>query len=302
LLRHRFPADGQAALCREVVALLGYDFGGGRLDVTAHPFTIGIGPGDVRITTRYQEEYFPAALFGAIHEAGHALYEQGLPADQWGLPAGQPASLGMHESQSRLWENMIGRSTGFWRHVLPLLQARLPVLAGVDLTDFVGAINAVEPGLIRVEADEVTYNLHILLRFELELALLRGDLPVADLPAAWDEKMERYLGITPPSVGNGVMQDIHWAAGLVGYFPTYTLGNLFAAQLFAQALDALGDLEGQLARGETAPLLGWLREHVHGRGATLRASHLIHEITGSAPSPRALVDYCREKYERLYDL
>ena len=221
---------------------------GGRLDKTAHPFSTDIGPGDVRITTRFDEHRFNQAFFGTLHETGHALYDQGLPAAHWGTPRGDTVSLGIHESQSRLWENLVGRSLGFWRFFYPRVQASFPVLQDVPLGDFSLRVNEVKPSLIRTEADEVTYNLHILLRFELERALLNGDLQVEDLPGAFNDKMRASLGLTPPDPGQGVMQDIHWSAGLFGYFPTYTLGNLYAAQFYARAEAELGPLEEQIRR------------------------------------------------------
>jgi carboxypeptidase Taq len=299
-LEGRFPADAQAAFSREVVAAIGYDLGAGRIDPSAHPFTIGIGPGDVRITTRYNEGFLGAALFGSLHEAGHAIYEQRLPSAHWGTPRGQVPSLGVHESQSRLWENLVGRSEGFWRFAFPKAAAAFPALARVPFDAFLRAINAVEPTLVRVEADEVTYNLHILLRFELEVELLRGALGVADLPTAWDEKMRGYLGLVPPSPRLGVMQDVHWSAGLVGYFPTYTLGNLYAAQLYAAAEAALGPLGACFAKGEFSPLLGWLAENVHEKGGTFRPRDLIREACGAPPDARHFVDYLNAKHGALH--
>ncbi len=302
LLVGHFPAADQERFGRTVAAALGFDFAAGRLDVSAHPFTAGIGPGDVRFTTRYTEDGLTGALFGTLHETGHALYEQGLPAAHWGTPRGQPASLGVHESQSRLYENLVGRSPGFWRWALPRAMQAFPTLAGVDLAGFLRAVNAVSPSLIRVEADEVTYNLHILLRFELERALLRADLRAADVPAAWNERMHALCGIEPPDVGLGALQDVHWSAGLIGYFPTYTLGNVYAAQLFAAAERALGPQEEAFARGDFAPLTGWLRTHVHALGATYAPRTLVCEVTGSAPEPRCLLQHLTNKYSLLYAL
>ena len=227
-----------------MASAIGFDFERGRLDTTAHPFCTGIGPGDTRITTRFDARDFSGAFFGILHEVGHGLYEQGLDPGHHGTPLGEAVSLGVHESQSRLWENGVGRSKAFWEHWLP--QARRffrEPLHATGLDAFHAAINRVEPSLIRVEADEVTYNLHILIRFELEQALIGGGLAVDDLPGAWDEKYRSYLGISPPDDARGCLQDIHWAAGLVGYFPTYTLGNLYAAQLYAKADADLGGLE-----------------------------------------------------------
>ncbi len=302
VLKRHFPVNLQERFLKSVVRAIGYDFEAGRIDTTTHPFTIGIGPGDVRITIRYFENHFPAALFGAIHEAGHGMYEQGLPSEHWGTPMGQIASLGIHESQSRLFENLVGRSKGLWRHFFNQAKTEFDSFKDMDIDRFVLAINAVEPSLIRVDADEVTYNLHILLRFDLELALLRRDLVVDDLPDAWNEKMKAYLGIEPKDMKSGVMQDVHWSAGLVGYFPTYTLGNIYAAQLFNKAEEDLGNLDDQFQQGQFDPLLNWLKEKIHKPGGTYGPRDLIHQATGSNPSPKHLIRYCQKKYSALYQL
>jgi len=284
------------------VAAIGYDLQAGRIDETVHPFTIGIGPGDVRITTRYTEDSPTPGLFGCLHEAGHALYDQGLDSVYWGTPMGSAVSLGIHESQSRLWENLVGRSAAFWRWAFPRAAAAFDGLRAVPESAFVRAVNGVRPGFVRVEADEVTYNLHVLLRFELERSLFRGDLTVADLQGAWNEKMQAYLGLVPRHPGEGVLQDVHWSAGLFGYFPTYTLGNLYAAQLFAAADSAVGPLEEQFARGEFGPLLDWLRKHVHLHGQRFTAEELITRATGAPPSQEAFISYLTRKYTDLYAL
>ncbi|MFZ5449295.1 MAG: carboxypeptidase M32 [Thermodesulfobacteriota bacterium] len=301
VVRRHFPKEAQERLARLAAQSIGYDFAGGRLDPTAHPFSTDIGPGDVRITTRYDENAFSQAFFGTLHEAGHALYDQGLPAEHWGTPRGNPVSLGIHESQSRMWENLVGRSLGFWRYFYPRVQEAFSVLQGVDLEVFHFAVNEVKPSLIRTEADEVTYNLHILLRFELERALMNGDLQVEDLPGAWNDKMQTFLGLAPPDFSQGVMQDIHWSAGHFGYFPTYTLGNLYAAQFFAQAQKDLGPLEDKFAEGTFAPLLLWLRNRIHSQGQRLWARSLVREITGEDLQPHYLVRYLQEKFGLLYN-
>jgi carboxypeptidase Taq len=301
VVRRHFPVAAQDRLVRLAAQSIGYDFAGGRLDPTAHPFSADIGPGDVRITTRFDEHYFCPAFFGVLHETGHALYDQGLPADHWGTPRGDAVSLGIHESQSRLWENLVGRSLGFWRFFYTKAQETFDVLQDVPLEVFHFAVNEVKPSLIRTEADEVTYNLHILLRFELERALMNGDLEVQDLPGAFNDKMSAYLGLTPPGPGQGVMQDIHWSAGLFGYFPTYTLGNLYAAQFYARAEAELGPLEEGFAQGDFAPLLTWLREKIHSQGHRWWARPLVQEVTGEELTPQYLVRYLREKFGTLYD-
>jgi len=302
LLRRYYPRDAQETFGREVAAAIGFDFTAGRLDVTAHPFCSGLGPRDCRITTRYNEHSFPEAFFGILHEAGHGLYDQGLPEDQYGLPLGEPVSLGIHESQSRLWENLVGRSWAFWQHLFPKAQQYFPqALQDVRPEAFYFAVNEVRPSLIRVEADEATYNLHILIRFELEQALLEGDLQPADAPAAWNEKYRQYLGLEPPDDAQGVLQDIHWSAGLVGYFPTYALGNLYAAQLFAQAEAELGDLQAAIARGEFRPLREWLRTKIHQQGQRYLAGELMVQITGRPLSPEPLLRHLEAKFLPLYE-
>jgi carboxypeptidase Taq len=298
-----FPIDRQRIFGEAVAATIGFDFQRGRLDTAAHPFCTGIGPGDCRITTRYNPVDIQDALFGILHEAGHALYEQGLDPEHAGTPMGEAVSLGVHESQSRLWENAVGRSRPFWNHVFPLARRIFHVaLSDVSLDDFLFTVNRVEPSLIRVEADEVTYNLHVLLRFELEQALLSGDLKVGDVPDAWNEATRRLLGLTPPSDADGCLQDIHWSAGLFGYFPTYTLGNLYAAQLFARASEDLGDLGAAFARGEFADLLTWLRAKVHRHGRRHRPARLIELAAGAPPDPKPLIDALRTKYGALYQI
>ena len=303
VLRQSFPIGEQESFGREAAARLGFDFNRGRLDATAHPFCCSPGPHDCRITTRFNEYSFSEAFFSILHEAGHGIYEQGLPADEYGLPLGEATSLGIHESQSRLWENMVGRSLAFWEHFYLQAQRRFPqVLGGVSLDDFYFAINDVRPSPIRVEADEATYNLHILVRFELEQALLADDLPLADLPGAWSEQYERYLGIRPSGDAEGVLQDIHWSGGAIGYFPTYSLGNLYAAQLFAQAEADLGGLSDQFARGEFQPLLQWLRRNVHQHGQRYGAAELVERVTGRPLSHAPLIDHLRGKFAPLYGL
>jgi carboxypeptidase Taq len=282
---------------------IGFDFERGRQDRSLHPFTISFSPNDVRLTTRVFEDNFKSALFGSIHEAGHGMYEQGIsPTLEPGLLL-NGASLGLHESQSRLWENVIGRSRSFWRFYFPRLKEYFPEqLARVDLEGFYRAINRVEPSLIRVEADEVTYNLHIFIRFELELDLLEGRIRVADLPEAWNAKMEAYLGIVPPNDGLGVLQDIHWPAGHLGYFPTYALGNLLSLQFFNQALADVPDLSAQIEAGDFAVLHRWLRERIYVHGRKYPPAELIRRVTGTDMQAGPFLDYARKKYGQIYDL
>jgi carboxypeptidase Taq len=301
ILQRRYPLQRQRSFGRKVIEAIGFDFARGRLDSTNHPFFSSVGPGDCRITTRYTLDRFGEAFFGTLHEVGHGLYEQGLPAEHYGTPMGEAPSLGLHESQARLWENAVGRSLGFWRHFFPLAQQAFPgALREVKLDDFHFAVHHVAPSFNRVRADEVTYNLHIGIRFELEKALVNGDLKPADLPAAWNEGYKRDLGIEPPDDGEGCLQDGHWAGGLFGYFPTYTIGNLFAAQLMARIREEIGDLEEQFARGEFGGLLEWLRQRIHRHGSRLPAAGLVEEATGEKPNARQLVDSLRMRYSEAY--
>ena len=303
VLSRDYPVAQQEQLGKQVAARLGFDFRRGRLDVTHHPFCSGMGPFDCRITTRYDENFFPMAFFGILHEAGHGIYDQGLRTDFYGLPPGEFISLGIHESQSRLWENQVGRSRAFWQHMFPALQQTFTTaLQDVTLDQFYFAINEIRPSLIRVEADEATYNLHIIIRFELEQALIQGDLQVVDLPSAWRDKYREFLGIEPPNDADGVLQDIHWSAGLIGYFPTYSLGNLYAAQFYARAEEELGDLETLVAEGQFAPLKDWLQEKIHQPGQCFGANELVERVTGQQLSHQPLLTYLRAKLEPLYGI
>ena len=292
---------GQEALSQGVSEAIGFDFSAGRRDASTHPFCGGPNPDDVRWTTRYSESDPFGSLYGSMHETGHGTYEQGRRRDLDFQPAGEANGLGVHESQSRLWENQVGRSREFCEWALPLWQKHFPQnMDGVDSETLWQAVNLVEPSLIRVEADEATYNVHIMIRYELEKKLIAGDLEIDDLPDAWDDMYEEFLGIRAPNRALGVLQDIHWSMGAFGYFPTYTLGNLYAAQLLAAAREDLPDHDEQMRRGEFTPLLDWMREHVHQRGSILEPADLIKEATGSPPSPDAFVDYLKDKVEQLY--
>ena len=303
ILHRAYPIAAQETFGKTVATAIGFDFQAGRLDATVHPFCSGIGPGDTRLTTRYNLHDFGDAFFGVLHETGHGLYDQGLEAEHFGTPMGEAVSLGIHESQSRLWENFVGRCGAFWEYWLPQARQVFPeALTGVGLEAFVFAVNAVRPSLIRVDADEATYNLHILLRFELERALIDGTLAVADVPAAWADGMERLLGIRPPDDARGCLQDVHWSGGSFGYFPTYTLGNLYAAQFFAKAQTELGDLAEQFRRGEYLPLKEWLNRTIHRKGQRYRAPDLVAAVTGEPLNPRYLLQHLTEKLGALYGL
>jgi carboxypeptidase Taq len=303
LLRRSLPLESQRPFCEETARRIGFDFHRGRLDTAVHPFCSAIGPGDCRITTRYQLNDFGEAFFATLHEVGHGLYEQGFRAEDAGTPMGEANSVAIHESQSRLWENLVGRSRPFWEFFFPRLRHAFPgVFDDVTLDDFYFAVNRVTPSLNRIRADEVTYNLHILIRFELERALMAGDLPVEDLPAAWNEAYRRYLGVVPGNDAEGCLQDGHWAAGMFGYFPTYTLGNLYAAQLYDAACRDLGELETCFAQGDFALLLSWLRRRVHQHGSRYSAARLLEEVTGGWPDAQPLLQGLRRKYTELYRL
>jgi len=296
LRQGEYPEDKQWEFTLMVLESMGFDFKRGRQDKAAHPFTMGMGPGDVRLTTRVFKQDIVSALFSSIHEGGHGLYEQGVdPAlSRTFLDGG--ASLGIHESQSRLWENLIGRSKGFWQHFYPKLQPMFESLKDISCDQFYRALNSVEPSFIRVEADEVTYNLHIMLRYEIEKSLIEGDLNVADVPEVWSKKMQEYLGITPPDDALGCLQDVHWSHGSFGYFPTYTLGNLYSVQFFNTAKKQLPDLEAGIAQGELLPLKTWLNEQVHRLSRVETPDEIVQRVTGEPLNSQYFVDYLWQKY------
>ena len=300
-LHGRFPEARQWELAHELNRLFGYDYAHGRMDRSAHPFTTTFARDDVRMTVRVDERFFNTCFFAAAHECGHALYEQGAPARFEGTPLRGGASSALHESQSRLWENVIGRSRGFMRGFYPRIQAAFPEqLGNVEVETFYRAINKSMPSPIRVEADEVTYNLHIMLRFDLELALLEGAVGVEELPRRWNEKMEEYLGIRPETDAKGVLQDIHWGAGLFGYFPTYALGNVMSLQLYEAALRDQPDLPARIERGELGPILAWMREHLHHYGRALPPQELLERATGRRLTAEPYVAYLSAKFGDLY--
>jgi carboxypeptidase Taq len=303
LFAQEFDVDKQWDLGVEVVKRLGFDFERGRQDKAVHPFTTSFSPSDVRLTTRLFPDMFKSALFSSIHEAGHGMYEQGFDRSFDRTPLSGSSSLGVHESQSRMWENIVGRSRGFWTYWLPCLKEYFPrQLEGVGVEAFYQAINRVEPSLIRVEADEVTYNLHIFVRFEIENAMVEGKVKVADLPELWDAKMEEYLGIRPPTVAGGVLQDVHWSSGYIGYFPTYSLGNLLSAQFYGQAVADNPGIPAQIEAGEFSTLLGWMREKIHKPGSKYTPAELVERVTGGPIRTAPFLDYIRAKYTEIYGL
>jgi carboxypeptidase Taq len=302
-LQLTYPADAQREFGVEVATKMGFDWKRGRQDTSAHPFTTSFGIGDVRTTTHFYPEMVSAAIFSTIHETGHALYEQGISPSLARTPLSSGASMAVHESQSRMWENIVGRSLPFWEYFYPTLQKRFSSqLGNVDLKTFYKAINKVEPSFIRTESDEATYNLHIMLRMELEIALIEGSLQVKDLPAAWNDRMKDYLGITPPNDRLGVLQDVHWSGGMIGYFPTYALGNLVSAQLWAVIRKDIPDIESQFRQGKFDGLLAWLRTNVHQHGAKFEPQELVKRVTGSTITPQPYLDYLQAKYTEVYGL
>ncbi len=297
-----FDADTQEAVCRDVLDELGYDWDRGRLDTAPHPFSSGT-QFDARVTTRFDESDLLGSITSTIHEFGHANYTIGLPDEGYGTPLGEARDLSVHESQSRLWENHVGRSRPFWERFLPAIHDRFPATESVTPGDAYESANQVyEDNLVRVEADELTYHLHIVIRFEIERDLIRGDLEVREVPEVWNDKYEQYLGIRPETDAEGCLQDIHWSHGSFGYFPTYSLGSVLAAQLFAAVENEVGDLEERIREGEFDDLNGWLRENVHRHGKRYTTPELIEEATGEAVTAEYFLEYVAEKYGELYDL
>ncbi len=295
------PTEKQKILSKKVLQKIGYDFESGRLDESVHPFTIGLNPKDVRVTTRYQEDFFKTALFGTIHEGGHGMYEQNIPMDLFKTSVGSAASTGMHESQSRFWENVVGRSEDFWKGLLPEFQELFKdEIKDLTLQEMVEYINIVEPTMIRVEADELTYSLHIILRYELEKELIEGNIQVQDLPKRWNEKMKAILGIEPDNNKEGVLQDVHWAGGMIGYFPTYALGNVYALQLSARLKKDLPNFEELMEKQDFAPIKNWMVENVHKKGSLLKAEELLEEVTGEGLNVEPYLKYLNDKYQKIY--
>jgi carboxypeptidase Taq len=301
-LHQPFDQARQLSFGEEIITRFGYDWTRGRQDKSAHPFTTEFGINDVRITTRVDPDFLNPMLFGTMHECGHALYGLGAAPElaRTGLERG--ASLAFHESQSRMWENLVGRSLPVWEYYYPRLQQVFPQLSNVPLDKFYKGINKVKPSLIRIEADEATYSLHIMLRLDIEIALLEGKVAVKDLQEVWNAKIEEYLGVTPPDAAAGVLQDIHWSGGMMGYFPTYALGNLISAQLWEKINLAIPDLDEQFRSGKFESLLAWLRENIHRHGAKFEPQELMQKITGSKIDPAAYIRYLTKKFGEIYNL
>lgn len=303
ILKGKFSIEKQSALNEVIAKRIGFDFEAGRLDVSAHPFTINFHPEDVRITTRYDEKNFFTSVSSTVHEAGHALYEQGLSAEKFGTPLGESISLGIHESQSRMWENIVGKGLSFWKYFYPELKKTFPDnFSKIKVKDFYRAINIAKPSLIRVDADEVTYNLHVIMRFEIEKDLIEGSIEAKDLPKIWNAKFKEYFGLKVPSDAMGVMQDVHWSGGMIGYFPTYTLGNLYSAQFYATAKKEILNLEKEIQLGHFEHLLNWLRKNIHAHGKMFSAEDLVEKVTGEKLTSQYFIDYIKDKYSKIYEI
>lgn len=302
ILHRPYDIDKQREFALKMVSAFGFDFNRGYQAVSVHPFCTHFSTNDVRMTTRFEPEFLNPALFGMMHEAGHGMYEQGISQGLEGTPMASGTSLAVHESQSRMWENLVGRSKGFWSWALPQLKATFPQLESVDLETFYKAINKSEPSFIRVEADEVTYNLHIILRFEIELELISGNLAVKDAPEAWNAKFQEFFGITPPDDAMGILQDVHWSVGIQGYFPTYALGNLLSVQYYNEAVKACPEIPSDIANGKFNQLLSWLNENIHQHGRKFTSDELTRKITGESIQSRDYLAYLKTKYSDIYEL
>jgi carboxypeptidase Taq len=297
-----FDKKKQWDLGMEVIAELGFDFDAGRQDLSSHPFSTSFNKFDVRITTRIDEHDFSSMLFSCIHETGHALYEQGLPESEYGLPSGEYASLGIHESQSRLWENHVGRSRAFWTLHYPKVCKIFPeAFSGINEETFYRAINKIKPSLIRTESDELTYHFHVMIRYEIEKKLITGEIETKDIPACWNEQYKFWLGVEPPDDRQGCLQDVHWSHGSFGYFPTYSLGSFYAAQFFAAANRADGQLTGKMEKGDTSDLLYWLRQRIHASGRTFKSQEICKMATGEPLNVQYFLDHVLDKYGKIYE-
>jgi carboxypeptidase Taq len=298
-----YSREQQFDFSLEVLKQMGYDMDAGRQDYSEHPFSTSFAPTDVRVTTRVNENNLSSLIWSSIHEGGHALYEQGLPETQYGMPLGTAVSLGIHESQSRLWENSVGRGLSFWKYFYPKLTERFAEqLSDVSVEDFYKATNKVEPSLIRTEADELTYHFHVMIRYEIEKLVLTNKLNVKELPAAWNEYYQKFLGISSPDDKHGVLQDVHWSHGSFGYFPTYSLGSFYAAQFFEQASKEISNLQAQIELGNFQSLLSWLREKIHHHGRKYRSDELCKLVTGRGLDFSSFMKYATEKYSGIYSV
>jgi carboxypeptidase Taq len=297
-----FPKQAQEEFGIFVLKQIGFDFDGGRLDESVHPFTINFNNKDVRITTRYHEDDFRSALFGTIHEGGHAMYEQDIPDELSGTLLNAGVSMGVHESQSRYYENILGRSKEFWMYFYPEAQKRFKQFEGVSFEEFYKAINDVRTSLIRIEADELTYSLHIIIRYEIEKALINGEIEVKDLPTVWNAKYKEYLGVEPEKDSEGVLQDVHWSGGMLGYFPSYALGNLYGAQFLSKMIKDLPNYYSDVEAGKFEFIKSWLKENIHKYGSIYKPSELIKRVTGEDLTARYFIDYLNKKYCEIYEL
>jgi len=295
-LKGDFPINAQEKFNQEIAKSFGFDFDAGRIDEAVHPFCSGIAPGDTRLTTRYDANDFSSSLYGVLHEVGHGLYEQGLPVEKFATPSGKAVSLGIHESQSRLWENHVGRAPSFWKFWYPRAVHFFPSLQEITQEEIISSTLRSEPSFIRVEADEATYDLHIILRFEIEKDLISGDLKVAELPECWNAKFMEFFGLRVENDADGCLQDIHWSMGALGYFPTYTIGNLGAAQLYAKAIEDDPEISNQLNGGEYSKLLDWLRIKIHSKGSVLLPDDLIKDATGESLSESYHLKHLQSRY------
>jgi carboxypeptidase Taq len=302
-LRQQFPKQQQWDWGMQLIRHLGFDFEAGRQDMSEHPFSVGFNANDVRVTTRIDENDFGNMTWSCIHETGHALYEQGLLLDQYGLPLGEACSYSIHESQSRLWENNVGRSKGFWKYYYPMLQGYFPgQLNNIDLAQFYKGINLVQPSLVRTEADELTYHFHVYIRYELEKKLIEGSLSTGDIPVYWNDLYKKYLGVDVPDDKKGCLQDVHWSHGSFGYFPTYSLGSFYAAQFYATADDQIPNLDGEIENGNSLPLLDWLRKNIHSKGRFFTSEELCEHVTGKTLDVNYFINYLLQKYTSIYTL
>ncbi|MEK7555592.1 MAG: carboxypeptidase M32 [Patescibacteria group bacterium] len=303
IIKGEFSIEEQKKFNQLIAEKIGFNLEAGRIDQSAHPFTIGFHPHDVRITTRHDKNNLLPAIFSTIHETGHALYEQGLLAEHFGTPLAESISLGIHESQSRLWENLIGRSLPFWKYFYPKLQKEFPEpFKSILFLKFYKAINKVEPSFIRTEADEITYNLHIIIRFEIEKLMIEGSIRLADLPKIWNQKVKKYLGIKVRNDAQGVLQDVHWSSGLIGYFPTYAFGNLYAAQFYNSMRNEIFNLDKKIEAGHLSHVREWLRKKIYVHGKSFTADALVKEVTGESLNSRYFIDYLEKKYKEIYKL